>query len=162
MPGKQTPIGCVANSLIPFASRGRRPSSRVLRGGSFNNQASNVRSAYRNNNVPANRNNNNGFRPASTLPCQNPQASLLRSVPGCKVQVVVPCRASIPAKRSSGPAGLVGRKARRPCRAFCWQPEPVPRPLPQPNEAPQTFDGQSVAGMRRNRRRVWRSSHQAE
>jgi hypothetical protein len=44
---------------------------------------------------PANRNNNNGFRPASTLPCQNPQAFLLQSVPGCKVQVVVLCRAII-------------------------------------------------------------------
>ena len=80
---------------IQSASRGRRPSSRVLRGGSFNNQASNVRSANRNNNVPTNRNNNNGFRPASTLPCRNPQGFILRSVPGCKVQVVVPCRAVV-------------------------------------------------------------------
>jgi formylglycine-generating enzyme required for sulfatase activity len=39
----------------------------VLRGGSFNNNAPNVRSAYRNNNQPDNRNNNNGFRVASTL-----------------------------------------------------------------------------------------------
>ena len=37
------------------------------RGGSFNNQTSNVRSANRNNNQPDNRNNNNGFRAASTL-----------------------------------------------------------------------------------------------
>jgi len=51
----------------------RRASSRVLRDGAFNNQPSNVRSAYRNNNSPTNRNNNNGFRPASTLPCRNPQ-----------------------------------------------------------------------------------------
>lgn len=41
---------------------------RVLRGGSFNNQPSNVRSANRNNNLPTNRNNNNGFHLASTLP----------------------------------------------------------------------------------------------
>jgi hypothetical protein len=33
-----------------------------LRGGSFNNNANNARAAYRNNNVPGNRNNNNGFR----------------------------------------------------------------------------------------------------
>jgi hypothetical protein len=52
----------------------------VLRGGSFNNQTSNVRSANRNNNQPDNRNNNNGFRPASTLrqavclSCRNSQA----------------------------------------------------------------------------------------
>jgi len=39
----------------------------VLRGGSFNNNAQNARSANRNNNTPDNRNNNNGFRAASTL-----------------------------------------------------------------------------------------------
>ncbi len=39
----------------------------MLRGGSFNNNAHNVRSAYRNNNNPDNRNNNIGFRVASTL-----------------------------------------------------------------------------------------------
>ncbi|HIP73444.1 MAG TPA: hypothetical protein EYH05_18860 [Anaerolineae bacterium] len=35
---------------------------RVLRGGSWINNANNVRAAYRNNNNPDNRNNNNGFR----------------------------------------------------------------------------------------------------
>jgi hypothetical protein len=34
----------------------------VLRGGSWNNNAQNVRSANRNNNTPDNRNNNIGFR----------------------------------------------------------------------------------------------------
>ncbi len=84
MPGKRTLIGCVAVSSIQSASRGRRPSSRVLRGGSFNNQASNVRSANRNNNVPTNRNNNNGFRPASTLPCRNSQADSCGACQGAK------------------------------------------------------------------------------
>ena len=42
-------------------------SNRVKRGGSWNNTASNCRSAYRNNNDPSNRNNNIGFRPFSTL-----------------------------------------------------------------------------------------------
>ncbi len=42
--------------------------SRVLRGGSFNNRASNVRSAIRSYDVPANRTNNDGFRPARTFP----------------------------------------------------------------------------------------------
>ena len=37
-------------------------SNRVLRGGSWNNNAQNVRTANRNNNTPSNRNNNNGFR----------------------------------------------------------------------------------------------------
>ena len=36
------------------------------RGGSFNNAASNARSANRNNNTPENRNNNLGVRPAKT------------------------------------------------------------------------------------------------
>ena len=39
----------------------------MLRGGSFNNNAHDVRSAYRNNNHPDNRHNNIGFRVASTL-----------------------------------------------------------------------------------------------
>lgn len=37
---------------------------RVLRGGSWNNNAENCRSANRNRNTPTNRNNNNGFRVA--------------------------------------------------------------------------------------------------
>ena len=42
--------------------------SRVLRGGSFYNLASNVRSAFRNLYVPTFRININGFRPSRTLP----------------------------------------------------------------------------------------------
>ncbi|NDD65557.1 MAG: hypothetical protein EBZ36_16515 [Acidobacteria bacterium] len=34
----------------------------LVRGGSWNNNQDNARAAYRNNNHPANRNNNNGFR----------------------------------------------------------------------------------------------------
>ena len=34
----------------------------MVRGGSWNNNAVNARAAYRNNNVPGNRNNNQGFR----------------------------------------------------------------------------------------------------
>ena len=37
-------------------------SNRILRGGSWNNNATNVRTANRNNNTPSNRNNNIGFR----------------------------------------------------------------------------------------------------
>jgi hypothetical protein len=46
--------------------------SRVLRGGSWNNDnPDNFRCAYRNNNHPDNRNHNNGFRVASTIPCRS-------------------------------------------------------------------------------------------
>ena len=37
-------------------------SNRVMRGGSWNNNGRNVRSAYRNHNSPDNRNDNIGFR----------------------------------------------------------------------------------------------------
>lgn len=41
---------------------GRTGSNRVIRGGSWNNDARNVRAAYRNWNDPGNRNDNLGFR----------------------------------------------------------------------------------------------------
>jgi formylglycine-generating enzyme required for sulfatase activity len=40
----------------------------VLRGGSWNNNPQNLRSANRNHNPPGNRNNNVGFRLARTAP----------------------------------------------------------------------------------------------
>ncbi|MDR1154783.1 MAG: SUMF1/EgtB/PvdO family nonheme iron enzyme [Bacteroidales bacterium] len=47
-----------------ISTHGSKPqgSNRVLRGGNWNNNARNCRSAYRNNNNPDNRNNNVGFR----------------------------------------------------------------------------------------------------
>jgi len=39
----------------------------VVRGGAYNNNPRNVRSANRNRNAPTNRNNNLGFRVARTL-----------------------------------------------------------------------------------------------
>ncbi|MEI2691326.1 MAG: SUMF1/EgtB/PvdO family nonheme iron enzyme [Anaerolineae bacterium] len=48
------------------------PGGRVLRGGSWNNSANNVRAANRNRNTPDNRNDNVGFRCARPLsPGQN-------------------------------------------------------------------------------------------
>ncbi len=68
-------------------------SNRVQRGGSWNNNAQNCRSANRNNNNPSNRNNNNGFRLACSAASQDsanravPVAVLFGSVK-CKVKNV--------------------------------------------------------------------------
>lgn len=56
------------------------PVGRVLRGGSWNNKPQNARSANRNRNEPTNRNNNTGFRPASTLPPA--RAGIFTEMPG--------------------------------------------------------------------------------
>lgn len=54
--------------LTPSGGGETELGSCVLRGGSWNNDnPDNFRCAYRNNNRPDNRNNNNGFRCASTL-----------------------------------------------------------------------------------------------
>ena len=42
-------------------------SNRVIRGGSWNNNATNLTAANRNNNTPTNRNNNNGGRCVKTM-----------------------------------------------------------------------------------------------
>lgn len=42
--------------------------NRVLRGGAWNNNATNLRASNRNNNTPGNTNTNNGFRCANVLP----------------------------------------------------------------------------------------------
>jgi len=43
----------------------------VLRGGAWNNDSTNCRSAYRNNNTPDNRNNNYGLRLVRAPKCRN-------------------------------------------------------------------------------------------
>ncbi|MBF0451422.1 MAG: SUMF1/EgtB/PvdO family nonheme iron enzyme [Candidatus Magnetomorum sp.] len=54
---------------IPYKDLGFHPmgSNRVIRGGGWNSNARNCRSANRNGNSPGNRNNNVGFRLVSPL-----------------------------------------------------------------------------------------------
>ena len=102
----------------------------MLRGGSFNNQSSNVRSANRNNNQPTNRNNNIGFRPSSTLrqatclPCRNLQAVFGLPAKRASAKFRSSSRVGLAlcssAKSTIGPAGLVGRKTRTPCRVILY------------------------------------------
>ena len=73
-------------------------SNRVKRGGNFNNNAQNVRSANRNNNSPDNRNNNLGVRLVSTGSCPK------RRVYGSVSCVSAPVQALI--LRSAGPAQI--------------------------------------------------------
>jgi hypothetical protein len=57
----------VMAGFSPCRSLGAPRAQRVNRGGSWNNEPRNLRSANRNRNSSGNRNNNNGFRVARTL-----------------------------------------------------------------------------------------------
>ena len=97
-------------------------SNRVKRGGSWNNDARNCRSAYRNNNAPTTANNNNGFRLSSTCRCvtasrQSPlplgprsadAETNMRAAPG---QVGVPPKATAAALSSVRGAAKAGNAA---------------------------------------------------
>ncbi|MBP3407031.1 MAG: SUMF1/EgtB/PvdO family nonheme iron enzyme [Kiritimatiellae bacterium] len=71
---------------VDFGNRRRASGdNRVLRGGSWNNNARNCRSANRNRNRPGNRNNNIGFRLAcSAAPQENPRGPRRWPVPGIR------------------------------------------------------------------------------
>jgi hypothetical protein len=72
----------------------------VIRGGSWNNDAENCRSAYRNWNEPGNRNNNLGFRLASTS--HPPDGGCSRMASQC-IRFVQPCRACAGVVRPNRP-----------------------------------------------------------
>jgi len=82
-----------------------RSGDRVIRGGNWNNNARNCRSANRNRNNPNNRNNNIGFRVASTLEGRNPAVmgtgSVRRSAPRSPVRLRTRWK---PVRRRKGPA----------------------------------------------------------
>lgn len=62
-------VGSLSGAGRPFGAcaEERGISNRLIRGGNFNNNASNLLPPNRNNNNPANRNNNIGFRCAKTV-----------------------------------------------------------------------------------------------
>ena len=78
--------------------------SRVVRGGSWNNNPQNLRSANRNRNTPDNRNNNQGFRLASTLTGRVARFTDLTSVPDVRPEP------SMMSGRRSG-SGAIGTPA---------------------------------------------------
>jgi Sulfatase-modifying factor enzyme 1 len=63
--GQSASLGWIVravDSMMNPGDRSKKDSARVVRGGSWNNNGRNVRSANRNSNTPDNRNNNLGFR----------------------------------------------------------------------------------------------------
>src|SRR5262249_983273 len=121
-----TPIACEPTCWVEYPSSGPRPNPRLLRGGTFNNQSANVRSANRNWNAPANRYTDSGFRPSSTWRGTADPSATPGSGRGCvrpgvcsQVQVVVPSRPASAGRPNDtlGPAGRVGQSTRRPRRA---------------------------------------------
>lgn len=100
---------------IAAVGRGVRAigSERALRGGSWNNNHQNSRTAYRNNNNPDNRNNNVGFRVAEPLSTGDRK---------CGVSTE-----SSPRVERSTPRPPVSLRAGRAAARACYQP--MPRPL---------------------------------
>ena len=101
----------------------KRAENRVNRGGSWNNDARNCRSAYRNNAHPGNRNNNLGFRVSSSL--QSGQKAGVQGLrPSARVLTNLSKPASLPLSermrpKIPGPA-RVGRCAERRGRRLGW------------------------------------------
>ena len=64
-------------TLRPYGEEGQDERLRVVRGGAYNNEARNVRCAYRNRNNPHNRNDNQGFRVvvSHAFPCNKKRCS---------------------------------------------------------------------------------------
>jgi len=86
-------------------------SNRVKRGGNWNNNAQNCRSANRNNNNPSNRNNNIGFRLARAP--RRPTARIQECAPSASAatRAAAPRPATGTKSRAPGPAPAPGRRA---------------------------------------------------
>ena len=113
-PATPTRGGCERISSGIQSSWGRRPASRVLRGGSWNNRPNNTRSANRNRNTPENRNNNTGFRVSSTAnrPPIEAGHGVNRSIHGSGGRAAVQSMAAAPASMVA--LAAIGRTRKRP------------------------------------------------
>ncbi|MDZ4762814.1 MAG: hypothetical protein SGJ21_17275 [Alphaproteobacteria bacterium] len=87
----------------------------MIRGGSWNNNPQNLRSAQRNRNTPDNRNNNLGFRVASTLISPEPHRPARCGRARGGPEPVLKSRAGQPpaASRLAGQRASVSRGGRR-------------------------------------------------
>lgn len=101
-------------------------SNRVKRGGSWNNNARNCRSANRNNNNPDNRNNNNGFRPASTMRGQDTQGPIRNGPRPANAGTNMPIPGRLVAPANASP----GIFLEQPPRSAPWATEQPPDPCP--------------------------------
>ncbi len=81
----------------------------MIRGGSWNNAASNCRSAYRNNNDPSTRNNNVGFRLVSTMPRKDKQGPIRLGPRPAEAGTNTPG----PGRPVAAPLSAAGQKPRR-------------------------------------------------
>ena len=90
----------------------RSGSNRVIRGGSWNNNPQNLRSANRNNNTPDNSNDNIGFRLVSTKVCQLSAVHGLHFRASGFVQAITQCQRPQGAGRiKKGPQRPVAEKS---------------------------------------------------
>jgi hypothetical protein len=93
-------------------------SNRVNRGGSWNNNAVNCRSANRNRNSPGNRNDNLGFRLLSTRLCRRRRVHGGGARAAGQVQAIIPRRVGVQSARTNNNGwrrvvGQLGFDARR-------------------------------------------------
>ena len=118
----QDRVSCLATAVAGTVDEAHR----VQRGGSFNNEASNVRCAARNNDNPENRNDNHGFRVGFAPLRSTPEWALSSRATGSAGDAMrsKACpKAALP--RFGGEARPVPGRASLPGRAKYWS-RPVP------------------------------------
>lgn len=109
----------------------RSGSNRVIRGGSWNNNPQNLRSANRNNNTPDNSNDNVGFRLVSTKVCQLSAVYGLHFRASGFVQAITQCHRLQFWKWWTNSKGITASGRGQPSKAAVIQIPPKSYPGPQ-------------------------------